>query len=245
MTITEVNSLMKFKDKDGNITAIYPTAKADNVEGLDAVIRNQSVTTDGDGAAYTASVDGILALTAGISFVMIPHVASTTASPTLNVNGLGAMRIRRGLSTNTSTTSAGAASDWLSAGKPIRVTYDGTFWIADRPRPSATDLMGTVPITNGGTGGTTAADARKNLGAVSMVTATVTLTASGWSNNGQLVSCSGVTASNTVIVSPVTASHTAYVEAEVRCSYQTVDKIGFVCVTAPTEDLTVNVVILA
>lgn len=164
MAVTEVDSLMKFKDRDGNITAIYPNTKAGNVSGLSEAIRNQSVTTTGDGSAYVATIDGISALTTGVSFVMIPHVESTSSSPTINVNGLGAVRIRRRLSTNTTTTSAGNFDEWLTANKPIRITYDGTFWIADLPRPVATDLSGNVLIANGGTSANTLAGARKSLG---------------------------------------------------------------------------------
>lgn len=123
------------------------------------------VTTSGDGAAYTATVSGITSLTAGASFTMIPHVDSTSTAPTLDVNGLGAKNIRRRISTATKSTAVGYAAAWLSSGKPIRVTYDGTYWIADLPKPSASDISGTLPIANGGTGATTAAAALTNLGA--------------------------------------------------------------------------------
>lgn len=126
-----------------------------------AIDSNASATpiiTSGTSTAYTATVSGVTELTAGVSFMMIPHVESASTSPTLDVNSLGAIRIRRRLSTNTTTTSGGASDNWLSASKPIRVTYDGTFWIADLPKPSATDLMGAVPVQNGGTGVDSEAD---------------------------------------------------------------------------------------
>ena len=123
------------------------------------------ITTAGDGAAYTATVDGITALVAGASFIMIPHVANTTGVPTLNVNGLGAKSIRRRVSNSTVTTVAASASGWLGANKPVRMTYDGSYWIPDLERPNAADMYGTLPIANGGTGATTAAAALTNLGA--------------------------------------------------------------------------------
>lgn len=113
---------------------------------------NFGITTAGTGAAYTATVDGITALTAGISFTMIPHTVSTAAAPTLNVNSLGAKSIRRRLTSATTSTSTGYNASWLSANKPIKVTYDGTFWIADLPKPAAADISGTLPVGNGGTG---------------------------------------------------------------------------------------------
>lgn len=125
---------------------------------IDDKASSAPITTSGTSTAYTATVSGITELTAGVSFIMVPHVESTSTSITLNVNGLGAKYIRRRLSTNTTTTSAGASDDWLSANKPIRVIYDGTFWIADLQKPNATDLMGTVSIQNGGTGVSSEAD---------------------------------------------------------------------------------------
>lgn len=110
------------------------------------------VTTAGTGAAYTATVNGMTELTQGMSFVMIPHTISTSTAPTLNVNGLGAKTIRRRVSNATNTTAAGYNVSWLSANKPIRVEYDGTFWIADLPKPSAADMSGTLTVKNGGTG---------------------------------------------------------------------------------------------
>lgn len=125
---------------------------------------NNAVTTGGTGAAYTATVDGITALAAGVSFMMIPHVTSTVVLPTLNVNGLGAKNIRRRVSNSTVTTVASGSANWLYANKPVKVTYDGTYWIADMDRPNATDIYGTLAIDNGGTGASTAEGALENLG---------------------------------------------------------------------------------
>ena len=123
----------------------------------------EGITTAGDGAAYTATVEGITALTAGATFMMIPHTASTSKTATLNVNGLGAKTLRRRLSNSTVSTTAPSSTNWLGANKPVRVIYDGTYWIADFTRPNAADIYGTLPIANGGTGATTAAAALANI----------------------------------------------------------------------------------
>ena len=164
MAVTENDVLVKFKDSSGNMNFLYPITRKDNVDGLLESIRDQTVTTAGSGSAYTATVEGITSLTAGVSFVMIPHAVSTVDSPTLNVNSLGAKYLRRRVTNATTTTTTGGSSSWLSAGKPIRVFYDGTYWIADLPKPNALDILGAVQIQNGGTGATTAANARVNLG---------------------------------------------------------------------------------
>ena len=48
------------------------------------------VTTSGTGAAYTATVGGISTLEKGMRITIIPHANSTTTTPTLNINALGA-----------------------------------------------------------------------------------------------------------------------------------------------------------
>ena len=159
------NALMKHKSSSGNVYLVYPITLKENVAGIDEAIRNQAVTSEGSGSVYTATVEGITSLSAGVSFVMIPHTVSTTSSPKLNVNNLGEKLIRRRVSNCTGTFyNASAPNDWLAAGKPITMTYDGEYWIADLPAPNANDIMGTVPITNGGTGATTVAGARNALG---------------------------------------------------------------------------------
>lgn len=121
-------------------------------------------TTAGTGAAYTASVSG-LTLVPGASFTMIPHTVSTARVPTLNVNGTGARNVGMRVSSSPQSVTGLAAVDFLAQGKPVKMLYDGIQWIVDdMARPSATALYGTVPISGGGTGGTTAAEARQNLG---------------------------------------------------------------------------------
>lgn len=125
---------------------------------------HNAITTAGTGAAYTVTVPGVTALTAGLSFIINPHTASTATAPTLNLNGLGAKAIRRRLSLGTSTTVAGSSASWLSANKPVHVTYDGTYWIADNiPKTAATDIYGAVPISGGGTGASDGATGLANL----------------------------------------------------------------------------------
>ena len=231
---------MKFLDHDG-LAYAFTLIKA----LIAARVSNQAVTTEGDGAAYIATVQGITALTAGATFMMIPHTVRTSKTATLNVNGLGAKMLRRRLSNSTVTTTAPSSENWLGANKPVRVFYDGTYWIADFTRPNAADIYGTLPIANGGTGAATAEAALTSLGAQAQHSAVaVTLPASGWESNQQTVSVSGVTADNTIIVSPTPDNRAAYGEAGAYCSAQASGTLTFDCDNTPSEDLTVNVTIL-
>lgn len=75
-------------------------------------------------------------------------------------------------------------------------------------------------------------------------TLTVTLTVAGWSNNSQSVTATGVTATNTVIVSPTPDSIDAYGSAKIKCTTQTTNSLTFICEEVPEDALTVSVVIL-
>ena len=129
----------------------------------------QAVTTAGNGTSYTATIPGLTALAAGVSILVNPHVTSTSTTPTLNVNGLGAVAIRRRLSSGMDSVKEGSMPTMFYANRAIKLTYSAVgstgYWLADEyTKPDATDLDGAVPITNGGTGATTAAQALQNLG---------------------------------------------------------------------------------
>lgn len=105
---------------------------------------NNGVSTSGNGSAYTATVSGF-SLGTGKSIVMIPNVTSTTTTPTLNVSGTGAKNIRMRLSSSTSSTIPLINSNFLTQYKPVKVTYDGTYWVIDDfIQPDANNLYGTL-----------------------------------------------------------------------------------------------------
>lgn len=122
-----------------------------------------------DGASYTATVEDLEELYNGLEITIIPNIASTTTAPTLNVNGLGAKPIRLSLSLNNSMLVQPGKNDYYAAGRPIKLMFDskylssGAWRVANKQRPSAEDLYGTIPIESGGTGADNAIEALKNL----------------------------------------------------------------------------------
>lgn len=73
---------------------------------------------------------------------------------------------------------------------------------------------------------------------------TVTLAAASWSGGSQTVTATGVTASNTVIIGAAPASQAEYSTSGVLCTAQAADSLTFTCTSTPSNDLTVNVIIL-
>jgi len=72
---------------------------------------------------------------------------------------------------------------------------------------------------------------------------TLSIATSAWSNKTAQVTATGVTASNTVIVSPAPASITAWGDAGIKCTAQAANSLTFTCEEVPTSAISVNVVI--
>lgn len=82
------------------------------------------------------------------------------------------------------------------------------------------------------------------IGAVTKTTTTITLAFTDWSSHSQTKTVSGVTADNTVIVAPASASAADYAAAEILCTAQAENSLTFTCITDPTNNISINVVIL-
>ena len=184
MATYEQSGILTFKNSSGDLYKMYPVTKKQNISGMDDIDAHiidtnnpHNVTPDQIGAvssapvtasstngiAYTATVSSIDSLYVGASFIMLPNRVSASQSVTLNVNNLGAKDIRRRVSSGSSSTASGYNNDWLAANKPVRVMYDGLYWIVDIIQSHASDLMGSVPITKGGTGATDGSTGLANL----------------------------------------------------------------------------------
>ena len=183
MAIYEKDCLMSNKDANGNTTLLYPITRADCVDGLEEAIAEQieanggsgettttTVTnyvpivtgTSTNGSIYTATVEGFT-LEKGRMIVFIPERVSASTSATLNINSTGAIRIYHSVSSSTSTNVTPASSNWMAANVPILLVYNGTYWKTVGMRSGASDMYGTLALSKGGTGGTSASAARTNL----------------------------------------------------------------------------------
>ncbi|MGM9588314.1 MAG: hypothetical protein ACI3VA_12625, partial [Candidatus Limivicinus sp.] len=91
---------------------------------------------------------------------------------------------------------------------------------------------------------TDASDAVPKSYAVHMTGRTASLPVSGWSDLSQTVSVEGITAENTLIVSPAPDSITACSEAGMYCAAQGAGTLTFVCADMPEGDVVYNILIL-
>ena len=105
--------------------------------------------------------------------------------------------------------------------------------------------ISSIQLPSGSTYDIKDAEARNSINSkATMSTVSVTINAADWSSNTCTKTVSGVTASNTVIVSSDVSSIDNYCEAGVKATVQAVDSLTFTCETTPSVALSVNVVIL-
>lgn len=156
MAVYEKSGYLKYKDASGDIYTLQPVTDSYNVLGLNSKIaeaKNVSTPSNAsstDGIAYTATVLGVTSLTVGISFIIVPKKVSASTIATLNVNNLGAKTLRLRSTGYSATTVAPSAVNWLAANKPVRVTYDGTWWVVDLVADPGSDFdYGTEDIGEG------------------------------------------------------------------------------------------------
>ena len=82
-------------------------------------------------------------------------------------------------------------------------------------------------------------------GGATVTTTTVTIAVTDWSNNFCTKNVTGVTASNSVLVTYAPSSKSVYTTADIYCSAQGSGTLTFTCGTTPTASVTVNVMIIS
>lgn len=134
---------------------------------------------------------------------------------------------------DTLTTQTAYTSKWTSTA--VATITTNTLWQVTAV--SETNIAFPVTSVNGSTWAVTWLQSQHTA-------TTATLTTAWWSSSTQTVSVTWVTASNTVLVSPAPASIADYVDWWVYASAQGTNSLTFTCDTTPSNDITVNVVIL-
>lgn len=130
---------------------------------------------------------------------------------------------------------------WSVDTTSLGVTYTGTPSVGD-----AITITYTAPVTTYAWVriNTQPVPTAEEIGAVTQTVATISLVSTDWSSLSQTKTVAGVTATNTVIVSPAPASQADYVAAGIYCSAQANESLTFTCTTTPTSNISVNVLIL-
>ena len=140
---TEEEWLISLKGEDGE-------PGLPGIDGKHAYV----FTTEGSSTAFTATIEGYTEYTKGDLFVMIPHIAATSTSPKLNINGLGSYSIQR--RTYNSTIKALRSSGCIAKGFPQLLIFTGSNFVAlSQYQPyGGTDFYTTISVSKGGTGKT-------------------------------------------------------------------------------------------
>jgi len=134
------------------------TAQTDYVR-VDQVQKNTlnyltSVGGTANAITATAAI-GMTALTAGMVFEFIPGANTTSTTPTININTIGALTIKRDASAN-------LVSGDIVSGRPARIFYNGTYAILLNPFTVSSAQSANIAISSLSGYGTAAS---KNLGA--------------------------------------------------------------------------------
>ena len=120
--------------------------------------------TSEDGVYYVANIEGIPKPYVGMTITIIPNKTSTDSTVSLNLNNDGAHVIHMPNATGSSEDDWKAPPEgWIREGYPLRLMFTGSVWKTDVQHLEFVDIYGTVPVSKGGTGATSAAAARTNL----------------------------------------------------------------------------------
>ncbi|MBQ7465537.1 MAG: hypothetical protein IJS55_03330 [Oscillospiraceae bacterium] len=100
-------------------------------------------------AAKVVTISGVTELTAGVTIaVKFDNAQTSIDAPTLNVNSLGVINIRRTGGSNA------ARYEW-QAGEVLTMTYDGTFWVIHDGGVATTTYYGSTKLVSSATSDST------------------------------------------------------------------------------------------
>ena len=147
MATMENNVLIRAKDSSGNVQLFYPVTKLDNVDGLQDALDEKANASHGTHVSYSTTapvVAGTASAGSAATVARSDHVHPAQTSVSGNAGTATKLATARNIQTNLGSTSS--------------ASFDGSGNVS----PGVT---GTLGLANGGTGATTAAAGRANLGA--------------------------------------------------------------------------------
>ena len=105
---------------------------------------NPITATSSDGIAYSATIPGISNLDVGLSFIMVPNRTSNSVNCTLQIKGVGTKPIRVHKAKYNGFVESPVHTNWLYSHEPVRMTYDGEYWVADVVNAATMDEVNTA-----------------------------------------------------------------------------------------------------
>ena len=219
--------------KTDKVTTVY-------ADGVAIATINDGV--DGQGAVTDVTVNGVTVMDGNVAKVIVPTKVSDLSNDSGFITGytetdptVPSWAKQPSKPTYTASEVGALPSSTQIPDKTSDLTNDSGFITSE------TDPVFTASAAHGiSSSDISAWNAKQN----ALGTITVTLTVDGWSNNAQTVTATGVTASNTVIVSPVPSAMSDYVGGGIVCTAQGTNTLTFECNTTPTSAIDVNVVII-
>lgn len=121
---------------------------------------------------------------------------------------------------------------------------DGKMTAAATGAAAGTNIKPVFAGSDGVLGLLTLLQAQNALKITRISTASAALPVAGWSSKAQTVSVSGVTASNSFIVTPAPESYLMWRDCGVYCTAQGAGSLTFACEETPTAALNANILIL-
>ena len=219
--------------KTDKVTTVY-------ADGVAIATINDGV--DGQGAVTDVTVNGVTVMDGNVAKVIVPTKVSDLSNDSGFITGytetdptVPSWAKQPSKPTYTASEVGALPSSTKIPDKTSDLTNDSGFITSE------TDPVFTASAAHGiSSSDISAWNAKQN----ALGTITITLTVEGWSTDAQTVTATGVTASNTVIVSPVPSAMSDYVGGGIVCTAQGANTLTFECGITPTSAIDVNVVIV-
>ena len=219
--------------KTDKVTTVY-------ADGVAIATINDGV--DGQGAVTDVTVNGVTVMDGNVAKVIVPTKVSDLSNDSGFITGytetdptVPSWAKQPSKPTYTASEVGALPSSTQIPSKTSDLTNDSGFITSEA------DPVFTASAAHGiSSSDISAWNAKQN----ALGTITITLTVEGWSTDAQTVTATGVTASNTVIVSPVPSAMSDYVGCGIVCTAQGDNTLTFGCDTTPTSAIDVNVVIV-